>query len=57
MLQEVTGTTEMAKKITAPGQEIADRLVHTQYEFLRKAIASTAKSLRSRDGAKLQAAH
>jgi hypothetical protein len=54
--QEVTGTAEVAKKITESGQEMTDRLVHTQYEFLRKAIASTAKALRSRDGAKLQAA-
>jgi hypothetical protein len=54
--QEVAGTSEVAKKITGSGQEMADRLVHTQYEFLRKAIASTAKALSSRDGAKLQAA-
>jgi hypothetical protein len=55
LLQEVTGTAEVAKKITTSGQDMADRLVHTQYEFLRKVIASSAKSLR--DGAKLQAAH
>ncbi len=55
--QEVAGTFEVAKKITESGLEMTDRLVHTQYEFLRKASDSTAKSLRSRDGAKLQAAH
>jgi len=36
---------------------MADRLIHTQYEFLRQVIDDIAKSLRSRDGAKLQAAH
>ena len=51
--QEVAGTSEVAKKITESGQGMADRLIHTQYEFLRKAIASTAKALSSRDGAKL----
>jgi hypothetical protein len=55
--QEVADTSEVAKKITESGLELADRLVHTQYEFLRKAIDSTAKALRSRDGAKLQVAH
>jgi hypothetical protein len=54
--QEVADTTEVAKKITESGLELADRLVHTQYEFLRNAINSTAKALRSRDGAKLQVA-
>jgi len=55
--QEVAGTAEVAKKITESGLQMADRLIHTQYEFLRKVTDSTAKSLRSRDGAKLQAAH
>ena len=55
--QEIAGTSEVAKKITESGLEMADRLVHTQYAFLRKGIDSTAKALRSRDGAKLQAAH
>ena len=52
--QEVAGTAEVAKKITESSLEMADRLVHTQYVFLRKGIDSTAKALR---GAKLQAAH
>ena len=55
--QEVAAICEVAKKITESGLQMADRLIHTQYEFLRKASDSTAKSLRSRDGAKLQAAH
>lgn len=32
--------------------EMADRLVHTQYEFVRKVIDSAGKSLRGSDGAK-----
>ncbi len=32
--------------------EMVDRLVHTQYDFLRKVIDSAAKSLSSRDDAK-----
>jgi hypothetical protein len=32
--------------------EMADRLVHTQYDFIRKAIDSAGKSLRSMDGEK-----
>ena len=55
--QEVAATFEVATKITESGLQMADRLIHTQYEFLRKVSDSTAKSLRSRDGAKLQAAH
>jgi hypothetical protein len=55
--QEVASTSEVAKKVTESGLQMADRLIHTQYEFLRKVIDSTAKSLRSRDRAKLQAAH
>jgi hypothetical protein len=35
---------------------MTDRLVHTQYAFLRKGIDSTAKALRGRNAAKLQAA-
>jgi hypothetical protein len=55
--QEVAGTADVAKKLTESGLEMADRLVHTQYAFLRKGIDSTGKALRSRDEAKLQAAH
>jgi hypothetical protein len=31
---------------------MADRLVHTQYDFIRKVIDSAAKSLSRRDGTK-----
>jgi hypothetical protein len=54
--QEVAGTSDVAKKITESGLQMADRLVHTQHDFLRSAIGSTAKSLNSRNGAKAQAA-
>jgi hypothetical protein len=54
--QEVEGTSEVAKKITESGLEMADRLVHTQYDFLRKVIHSADKSLSSRNGAKPDAA-
>ena len=54
--QEVEGTSEVAKKITESGLEMADRLVHTWYDFLRKVIGSTAKSVSSRNGAKPSAA-
>jgi hypothetical protein len=54
--REVEGTSEVAKTITESGLELADRLVHTQYDFLRKVIDSTGKSLRSRDEGKPNAA-
>ncbi len=54
--QEVAGTSDVAKKITEAGLQMVDRLVHTQHEFLRSAIGSTAKSLSIRDGAKAQTA-
>ena len=54
--QEVAGTSEVAKKITESGLEMADRLVHTWYDFLRKVIHSADKSLSSRNGAKPDAA-
>ena len=54
--REVEGTSEVAKTITESGLELADRLVHTQYDFLRKVIDSTGKSLRSRDEGKTNAA-
>jgi hypothetical protein len=55
--EEVAGTSEVAKKITESGLQMADGLIHTQYEFLRTVIGSTAKSLGGRDGAPLHAAH
>ena len=54
--QEVAGTSEVAKKLTESGLEMADRLVHTEYDLLRDVIDSTAKSLSSRGGAKAKAA-
>jgi hypothetical protein len=54
--REVEGTSEVAKTITESGLETADRLIHTQYDFLRKVIHSTGKSLSSRNGAKPSAA-
>jgi hypothetical protein len=53
--QEVEGTSKVAKTVTESGLEMADRLVHTQYDVLRKVIGSTGKSL-SRNGAKPSAA-
>jgi hypothetical protein len=50
--REVQGTSEVAKTITESGLEMADQLVHTQYDFLRKVVHSTGKSLSSRNGAK-----
>ena len=47
--QEVAATSDVAKKITESGLEMADRLVHTEYDFLRNVIDSAAKSVSSRD--------
>lgn len=47
--QEVVGTSDVAKKITESGLEMAERLVHTEHEFLRNVIDSAAKSLSSRN--------
>ena len=53
---EVAGTSDVAKKITESGFEMADRLVHTEYDFLSNVVDSAAKSLSSRDGGKSKAA-
>jgi hypothetical protein len=50
--REVTGTAEVAKKLTESGLEMADRLVHTEYDLLRAVVDSAAKSLRRDRGAK-----
>ena len=50
--QEVASTSDVAKKITESGFEMADRLVHTMNDFVRKVIDSAAKSLNGRDRAK-----
>jgi hypothetical protein len=44
------------QKILDSAMEMADRLAHTQYDFIRKVIDSTAKSLSRRDAAKPNAA-
>ena len=54
--QEVAGTSDVAKKITESGLEMADRLVHVAHDVLRNVVDSTAKSVSGRDGAKPQAA-
>ena len=40
------------QEIVDSAMEMADRLVHTQYDFIRKVIDSAGKSLRSTDGDK-----
>ncbi len=50
--QEVSGTSDVAKKVTESGLQMTDQLVHAQHDFLRNAIDSTAKSLSSGDGAR-----
>ncbi|MGO9902162.1 MAG: hypothetical protein ACLP0J_21295 [Solirubrobacteraceae bacterium] len=54
--QEVAATSDVAKKVTESGLEMVDRLIHSQHDFLHQVIDSTAKSLRSRNGAKPKAA-
>jgi len=49
--QEVTGTAEVAKKVTESGLGMADRLVHTGYGLLREVVDSTATSLSAHDPA------
>ena len=40
------------QEIVDSAMEMADRLVHTQYDFIRKVIDSAGKSLNRSDGAK-----
>jgi len=40
------------QEIVDAAMEMADRLVHTQYDFIRKVIDSAGKSLSRSDGAK-----
>jgi hypothetical protein len=54
--EEVAGTSEVAKKITQSGFDMADRLVHTSHDVLRNVIDTSAKSLRSHDWAERHAA-
>jgi hypothetical protein len=50
--EEVKGASDVPKKITESALEMAQQLVHTQYDFLRQVIDSTSKSLSSHDGAR-----
>ena len=53
---EVTGTADVAKKITKSGLEMVDQLVHTEYGLLRHVVDSAATWLSRHDGAKPVAA-
>jgi len=46
----VTRNSEVAKKITESGLEMADRLVRTEYDLLRDVVDSAANSLSGHDG-------
>ncbi len=46
---QVTGTTDVAKKITKSGLEMVDQLVHTEYDVLRHVVDGAATWL-SHDG-------
>jgi hypothetical protein len=47
---EVTGTTDVAKKITESGLEMFDQLVHTEYDVLRHVVDGAATWLSRHDG-------
>ena len=53
---EVTGTTDVAKKITKSGLDMVDQLVHTEYGLLRHVVDSAATWLSRQGGAKPVAA-
>ena len=53
---EVTGTADVAKKITKSGLEMVDHLVHTEYGLLRHVVDSAATWLSRHDGARPVAA-
>jgi hypothetical protein len=40
------------QEVVDSAMEMADRLVHTQYDFIRKVIDSAGKSLNRSDGSK-----
>ena len=54
--EEVSATTEVAKRLTESGLQTTDRLVHTAYDVLRDVVDSAAGSLGRHDGAKIVAA-
>lgn len=53
---EVTGTSDVVKKITKSGLETIDQLLHTEYGLLRHVVDSAATWLSRHDGAKPVAA-
>ena len=53
---EVTGTTDVVKKITKSGLETVDQLVHTEYSLLCRVVDSAATWLSRHGGAKPVAA-
>lgn len=55
--QEVAGTSDVAKKITESGLEMADRLVQTAHGLVRSVIYSIAKAVSSRGAVVQQTAH
>jgi hypothetical protein len=53
---EVTGTTDVAKKITSSGLETADQLVHTGHDLLHQVVDGAATWLSRHEEAKPVAA-
>jgi hypothetical protein len=49
IVTEVTGTTDVAKKITKSGLGMVDQLVHTEYELLHNVVDGAATWLRRHD--------
>ena len=49
---EVTGTADVAKKVTKSGLEMVDQLVHTEYELLHHVVDGTATWLSRHDEVK-----
>jgi hypothetical protein len=49
---EVTGTTDVAKKITKSGLEMVDQLVHTEYELLHRVVDGAGTWLSRHDDVK-----
>ena len=47
---QVTGTTDVAKKITKSGLEMVDQLVHTEYDVLLHVVDGAATWLSRHDG-------
>ena len=47
---EVTGTTEVAKKVTESGLEMVDQLVETEYDLLRHVVDGAATWLSRHNG-------